>query len=679
MSGVKRAGGPATAVAVSAAAAVVVLSAWCTALAVRSASDAMTFGAVRGVTAALALGLPGALLAARRPRRAAGWLMVVAALSAAGSTTLALLADAALTAHPGSSPGSLWYWIASWSWVPAYALVPTLLLMALPTGLPASGWWHRAWLGVAAVNVLVPLAWAVVPYPEQDFPVPEAYGALVNPVGIEGTGVLLGLSLVALVGAVAVSVAAVVVRLRSATGREREQLVWVLAGGLLTVLLLALAWLVPGATDLVIAAAALPLPLAIAWSQLSPRLVELDAVVSRTLRYGFLTLLTVLLYAALLAVAGGLLSRVTRVPDLAAFVVAAVLVQPMGERVRRAVNRVVYGQLLEPHVAVRNLGLQVESATSAGEVLPAVVRVIAASLRLPYAAISVTGHDTVESGTAPPSVQRVPLVHRQHVVGELVVGLPAGGLGTRSGQLLEELTRQAATVAHALRLQEELQVSRRLIVSSREEERRRMRRDLHDDLGPGLAATAMEIERAGDLVESNPARTRALLEGAATYLRGAVAAVRGIVDDLRPGVLDDLGLETAVREHAARLGDSGLVVEVEVSGDIGDLPAAAEVAAYRIVSEALTNVVRHAQASRARVTLRRNGADLVVRVDDDGRGLPEQVRPGIGLDSIHQRAAELGGSVHVAGAGGTVVEATIPLSPRAGAGEPASLPSAVLR
>ena len=199
-----------------------------------------------------------------------------------------------------------------------------------------------------------------------------------------------------------------------------------------------------------------------------------------------------------------------------------------------------------------------------------------------------------------------------------------------------------------------------------------MRRDLHDDLGPGLAATAMEIERAGDLVETNPARTRALLDGAAAYLRGAVAAVRGIVDDLRPGVLDDLGLEAALREHAARLGESGLAVEVEVGGDLGELPAAVEVAAYRIVSEALTNVARHANAGRARVTLCHNGVHLVVRVSDDGRGLPEQVRPGIGLDSIHQRAAELGGAVHVAGtAEGTVVEATIPLASRARVGESA--------
>jgi signal transduction histidine kinase len=189
-----------------------------------------------------------------------------------------------------------------------------------------------------------------------------------------------------------------------------------------------------------------------------------------------------------------------------------------------------------------------------------------------------------------------------------------------------------------------------------------MRRDLHDDLGPGLAATAIQLERAAHLVGTDPARAKDVLDAAAEYLRSTVGAVRVIVDDLRPGVLDDLGLEAAMREQAARLGSGGLEVDVVSAGDLTTLPAAAEVAAYRIASEALTNVARHAQATSASVRLTRNGHALHVHVHDDGRGLSDDPRLGVGLESMHQRAAELGGTCAVSSStSGTTVEAVIPV------------------
>ena len=169
-----------------------------------------------------------------------------------------------------------------------------------------------------------------------------------------------------------------------------------------------------------------------------------------------------------------------------------------------------------------------------------------------------------------------------------------------------------------------------------------------------------------ELVAEEPDRAVHVLERATSYLREGVADVRRIVDDLRPAVLDDLGLAQAVREQAVRLGEHGLSVSVATEGDLAGLPAAAEVAAYRITAEAMTNVARHAGAGHLRVRLARVTDGIAIEVADDGRGLPDDLVPGVGLGSMHQRAAELGGTcvVRSADGAGTTVEATIPVGVR---------------
>jgi signal transduction histidine kinase len=251
-------------------------------------------------------------------------------------------------------------------------------------------------------------------------------------------------------------------------------------------------------------------------------------------------------------------------------------------------------------------------------------------------------------------------------VGELVVAVPPGGLGARGELLLTDLARHAAVVAHAVALQDAVQRSREEVVVAREEERRRIRNDLHDDLGPRLAATALQLENAVELVREDPGRAVQVLERATGYLRGGVTDVRRIVDDLRPAALDELGLVQAVREHAARLGEHGIAASVDADGDLTALPAAAEVAAYRIAAEAMTNVARHAGARHLSVRLTRTDDGVTIGVTDDGRGLPDDLVPGVGLGSMHQRAAELGGTCVVRGTAGTgtTVEATIPVGTR---------------
>jgi signal transduction histidine kinase len=234
-------------------------------------------------------------------------------------------------------------------------------------------------------------------------------------------------------------------------------------------------------------------------------------------------------------------------------------------------------------------------------------------------------------------------------------------LSRRDQGLLVDLVRQAAIAIRASLLADELQESRERLVLGREDDRRRIRRDLHDGLGPALGGVAMRLDAAGNAVVSDPGRARELVRLARTEVRDALDDVRRLVHDLRPPALDDLGLRAALEQQAERMRSH---VDVRVSADgLAVLPAAVEVAAYRIVSEALTNVAKHAEAGRCEVGLVGEGAALVVEVRDDGIGIGEDVSAGVGLLSLRERAEELGGRCEVSCPedGGTLVRAWLPL------------------
>jgi signal transduction histidine kinase len=209
----------------------------------------------------------------------------------------------------------------------------------------------------------------------------------------------------------------------------------------------------------------------------------------------------------------------------------------------------------------------------------------------------------------------------------------------------------------------ELQRSREGLVSAREEERRRLRRDLHDGVGPQLAALMLELETASDLVSDNP-EASALMAKLSKRAREIVSDVRHSVHALRPPALDELGLVEALREGAIQYGTAGLRVSVENPEELSHLPAAVEVACYRIVQEALANVVRHARASHCsiRIRLDEEACALSVEVEDDGRGIRDEDRAGVGMSSMRERTEELGGrcTVRPLAGGGTLVRAVLP-------------------
>lgn len=417
-------------------------------------------------------------------------------------------------------------------------------------------------------------------------------------------------------------------------------------------------------------------PLSVAGAIMRYRLWDIDFVVNRALVYGALTAGTVGLYALVVGSLGALLgARGDAVAPVLAAALVAVLFAPLRERLQRGADRLMYGERDDPYAAVSRLGRRLEASLAADAVLPTIVRTIREALRLPYAAVALrdgaAGYAVAaEDGKSAASPISWPLVYRHETVGRLLVAPRAGeaALSPADRHLLSDLARQAGVAVHAVRLTEELQGARERLVSAREEERLRLRRDLHDGLGPQLAGLTFGLTAARNLLAGALAgRPDAdeMLASLKDQAREAALDVGRLVRGLRPPALDQLGLMGAVREAAGSLTSaSGPEVAVQAEA-LPPLPAAVEVAAYRIAQEALTNVVRHAEAKTCRLRLRLalRAQALELEVEDDGLGLSEGLRTGVGLLSMRERAEELGGTLWVGEGplGGTRVLARLPL------------------
>ncbi len=410
-------------------------------------------------------------------------------------------------------------------------------------------------------------------------------------------------------------------------------------------------------------------PLSVAFAILRYRLYDIDIVINRTVVYTMLSASIVGLYVLVVGTLSALFqSSGNAVIAILASGLAACLVQPLRARLQRSVNRLMYGERDDPYTVLSQLSHQLRSTLAPTAVLPAIVDGVARALKLPYVAVAVRtgermdveaihGHPTGESVT-------LPLIYQSDTVGELLVAQRAPGEPFTPGErrLLDDIALQAGVAVYAVQLNRALQRSRERLVTAREEERRRLRRDLHDGLGPTLASLSMQLDAAEVLVEDHPAEGIALLNAIRGELKVTIGTVQRLVYALRPPVLDQFGLVSALREHAQQVKDGGLRMTVTSSPEPLTLPAAIEVAAYYIGVEAMTNVARHAHARRGQVILTLQTTWLELVVLDDGRGLPAAYRAGVGLSSMRERAEEIGGSFRIASADvGTRIEARLPL------------------
>jgi signal transduction histidine kinase len=407
---------------------------------------------------------------------------------------------------------------------------------------------------------------------------------------------------------------------------------------------------------------------------------DINPIINRTLVYGALSACTIVFYVLAVGFFSNFFqqNKANFILSFLATGVIAILFEPLRERLQRAVNRLMYGERDDPATVLARLSQRIDSAIAPDSVLPTIVETLTQTLRLPYAAISLNGKDgeprVISSlGLPPYELIHLPLTFQTERVGELTLAPRAQGesFSTADMNLLNIIAQQAGVAGHTVRLTDELrqlntdlQQSRERLVTAQEEERRRLRRDLHDGVGPTLASLSQRLDTAADYIRTDPEKSVQLLRDLKGQVKGTVAEIRRLVYALRPPVLDEFGLVSAIQEHVAPYtGPNGLQVTLDVTKPMPPLPAAVEVATYRIALEAFTNVVNHAEASACHIEIKIQDHLLLLEVSDNGQGLPSNARVGVGSSSMRERAAELGGECLIAAipTGGTRVSARLPI------------------
>lgn len=630
---------------------------------------------------ALGCSAVGAFIVSRRSRNLVGWLLCSGVLLAVGFFAEQYAVYSVLV-EPGSLPGGpAMAWLASWISIPGYLAIWTLLPLLFPDGHPPSTAWRPLlWLSVgliAGTTVLAALAAESLGTASTE-PILESEAMA----GLAGNGRAAGVLVLA-----PLCVLGLVWRFRRSQGPDRPRLVWPVRAAVVAAAVPPLATLVSlvtgapvpiGLYQLIGIAALLTVPAAVAISIVRHGLYDLDArvdtLINRALVYGSLTTVGISVFLVVLLLLEALISGKHGFGlSLVALMVVAPVAAGLRAQLQRTVDRLLYKRRDYDYSVFAALSRSLRSSLGPDAVLPAIVETVATGLKLPYVAITVGHGDEVTAsasyGEARDDVVVMALGHQGEKVGQLMVA-PRGtseSFDSVDRRLLGYLADQVGVAAYALCLTADLQRSRERLVTAREEERRRLRRDLHDGLQPALAGVTLGIEAVRNIVGPESAAEQ-LLDRLKTELETAGGDVRRLVYDLRPPALDVLGLVGALRQQADRfaLSPGGLEVIVEAADDLHGLPAAVEVAAFRICLEALENARKHSKANTCVMSLAVDNGYLQLEVRDDGIGIPAAGGAGVGLVAMRERAAELGGtlSVQSPAGSGALLRARLPLAQR---------------
>lgn len=617
-----------------------------------------------------AVAVVGAVVTLAVPGNRVGWLLLTAAVAMGVGEAFTEAGIHGVVTAPGSVPGA-GYLAAIGPGLEAAGLLIAVVGVPIvfPDGrLPGPRWRWLAWSAIAAVACLS-LGNVISPHTNEDrlagwrspLGLPARFGNIAGM--LSAAGVLLA------VAAAAGAVAGLVARWRRGGPLVRQQLLFLALAACPPAVVLLIILLANGVPGWLFCVVLLPLPVAIAVAILNHGLYDLRRAANRTLLWLTMSGVVVAIYAVVVIIAAALVpGHHAWWPSALAAALAALVLIPLRESLQRAVNRVVYGRWHEPYEVLAGLGERLEAAADVDRLMDAVVTELTTGLDL--ADVSVCGLDgaTVAGGTpadaeaAAGTGTVLSLLAFGTPVGYLAYRVPGRQLSEAEQRLLHDLARQLGGALHARLLREDLQRARERLVLAREEERRRLRRDLHDGIGPALAGLTLKTETARALLPPGTDGASRQLHDLGEEIRRTVVDVRRLVEGLRPPALDELGLAGACAQAVERLtAGAGLTASVNAGDDLPALPAAVEVAAYRIVVEAVTNTVRHARARHCQVSIEHREAALAIAITDDGAGLRPPDHHGHGLAIMRERAEELGGTVTVTDASpGVTVKARLP-------------------
>lgn len=627
----------------------------------------------------IGLGVTGALLTSRLPRNPLGWLFLVGSLCQAVTGVGREWTVFGAVTSPEPLPGIVWSaWLSGVAQPVTLATLP-LVLLHFPDGRLASRRWRPVrWLALAVGALMMALS-AVTPGPFTP-QLPQ----ITNPLGlVDSATAVMGpawdVASVLTMATIALAAASLIWRWRHASETVRQQIRWITLTGTLMAAELIYDFLPFSSTrvaDIVGPLALVIFSGSIGYAVLRHHLWDLDVLVNLSLVYALLTLVAAVVFVLGVALAGGLIDNVALLwPVTVAIGVVAIVLVPLRHGVQTVTDWLLYGQRRDPQQMLVALSRRLD-ATDAADATEHVLRdavdaIAAAFLRLDHVSIE-AGEAMVATGTARTAPVRLPLVFNGVDVGVLeVAARPGSPLQGRSLASMREVADQLAPIVHGVTVTAAITRMRHDVVTAREEERRRLRRDIHDGLGPSLAAIALRLQGAESLVDRQPDAAKAVLTQLSGEVGQIIDDIRRLVYNLQPPVLDALGLAPAVRQLALTFSHPGpdptstrhLQVTVEAPEHLGDLPAAAEVTAYRIVGEALANVSHHSHATQAVVTLHRAPAGLVITVDDNGGGMPDRAGLGVGTLSMIERATAMGGECvrTPSPLGGVQVRAVLPV------------------
>ena len=390
------------------------------------------------------------------------------------------------------------------------------------------------------------------------------------------------------------------------------------------------------------------LPLSLLVVVLRQQLWGIDVTVSRVTVWTLLTGAVLGGYAVLVWLVGTVVPGSRGIAGLVAVGAVVALGQPLRIWVQERVDRLVYGHRDDPVRLLAELGQGLTGLTDRAA-LQSLVDALRAGLRLGgVQVVSDDGLVEAVSGRLGHAVQSSELVAEGRRVGHLRVSAPSGvALDARTRRVVDQMLGLVAVALELALANERLRAATERVAEVRYEERRMIRRDLHDGMGPALAGVGLGLAAARRRLDHDPEGTARLLSDLEAEVERRTEDVRLLARALLPPQLDDGDLPRALEVLADRFRTSGLVVEVEASASAG-LETRRQVAVYHVAAEALMNAYRHAQATAVRVRVDSpDGGDVVLEVVDDGEGPVGAQHAGQELKSMRQRSAELGGELEI--------------------------------